>query len=275
MADNPIGEWNHFHIIMKGEKVTVYLNGQLVTNDITLENYWDRKQPIFPKEQIELQAHGTYVAYRNIYLRELPANQPFVLSEEEKQQGFTVLFDGTNLDQWTGNTSGYLPEEGAIVVHPELSGGNLYTKDEYADFTYRFEFQLTPGANNGIGIRAPLEGDAAYLGMEIQVLDNEAEKYKNLQPYQYHGSVYGVIPAKRGYLKPAGEWNREEIIAIGNKIKVVLNGVVITEGDIKEASVNGTMDHKEHPGLLNPSGHIGFLGHGDVVRFRNIRVKKL
>ena len=273
VADNKIGEWNQFHIIMKGEKVTVYLNGQLVTDNVTLENYWDRKQPIFPKEQIELQAHGTYVAYRNIYLRELPTNKPFVLSEEEKQQGFSVLYDGTNMDQWMGNTAGYLSEEGAITVHPELSSGNLYTKEEFADFEYRFEFQLTPGANNGIGIRAPLEGDAAYVGMEIQVLDSEAEMYKNLQVYQYHGSVYGVIPAKRGFLKPLGEWNKEQIIAKGNKIKVILNGEVIVDGDIKEASANGTMDHKEHPGLLRPSGHIGFLGHGDVVRFRNIRIK--
>ncbi len=275
VADNKIGEWNQFHIIMKGEKVTVYLNGQLVTDNVTLENYWDRKQPIFAKEQLELQAHGTYVAYRNIYLRELSANKPFVLSEEEKQQGFTVLYDGTHMDQWTGNTAGYLSEEGAITVHPELSGGNLYTKDEFADFEYRFEFQLTPGANNGIGIRAPLEGDAAYVGMEIQVLDSEADMYKNLQVYQYHGSVYGVIPAKRGFLKPLGEWNKEQIIAKGNKIKVILNGEVIVDGDIKESSANGTIDHKEHPGLLRPSGHIGFLGHGDVVRFRNIRVKKL
>ncbi len=275
VADNKIGEWNQFHIIMKGEKVTVYLNGQLVTDNVTLENYWDRKQPIFAKEQLELQAHGTYVAYRNIYLRELSANKPFVLSEEEKQQGFTVLYDGTHMDQWTGNTAGYLSEGGAITVHPELSGGNLYTKDEFADFEYRFEFQLTPGANNGIGIRAPLEGDAAYVGMEIQVLDSEADMYKNLQVYQYHGSVYGVIPAKRGFLKPLGEWNKEQIIAKGNKIKVILNGEVIVDGDIKESSANGTIDHKEHPGLLRPSGHIGFLGHGDVVRFRNIRVKKL
>ncbi len=275
VADNKIGEWNRFRIIMKGEKVTVYLNGQLVTNEVVLENYWDRKQPIFPKEQIELQAHGTYVAYRNIYLRELPDEETVSLSEAEKQQGFSLLFDGSNLDQWTGNTAGYLPEEGAIAVHPELSGGNLYTKETYADFEYRFEFQLTPGANNGIGIRTPLEGDAAYVGMEIQVLDNEAEMYKNLQPYQYHGSVYGVIPAKRGFLKPIGEWNQESIIARGSHIQVVLNGQVIVDGDISMASQNGTMDHKEHPGLLNPSGHIGFLGHGDVVRFRNLRIRKL
>ena len=266
---------NRFHIMMKGDKVTVWLNGQLVTDKVVLENYWDRKLPIFPKEQLELQAHGTYVAYRNIYLRELSEGSVFVLSEEEKKQGFTMLYDGTHMNNWMGNTDGYLSEEGAITVHPELKGGNLYTKDEYADFIYRFEFQLTPGANNGIGIRAPLEGDAAYVGMEIQVLDSEADKYKNLQPYQYHGSVYGVIPAKRGFLKPLGEWNQEEIVAKGNKIKVTLNGVVIVDGDIKEATANGTIDHIEHPGLFNKSGHIGFLGHGDVVRFRNIRVARL
>jgi hypothetical protein len=275
VADNAVGQWNRFHIIMKGEKVTVYLNGQLVTDNVVLENYWDRKLPIFSKEQIELQAHGTYVAYRNIYVREIPETYTTTLSDEEKQQGYALLYDGTDLNQWMGNTTGYVSEEGAIVVHPELAGGNLYTKEEFADFSYRFEFQLTPGANNGIGIRAPLEGDAAYAGMEIQVLDSEHPIYQNLQVYQYHGSVYGVIPAKRGFLKPTGEWNQEEIIAKGNKIKVILNGETIVDGDIKQASKNGTIDHNNHPGLLRTSGHIGFLGHGDVVRFKNIRVKRL
>ena len=276
VADNKIGEWNRFHIIMKGEKVTVWLNGILVTNNITLENYWDRTLPIFPEEQIELQAHGTYVAYRNIYLRELHPDEPATLTDAEKKEGFVSLFNGLDLSQWTGNTSGYPVRDGVVEVAPELGGGgNLYTKDEFANFIYRFEFQLTPGANNGIGIRAPLEGDAAYVGMEIQVLDNEAPMYKNLDPRQYHGSVYGIIPAKRGFLLPTGEWNREEIIAKGNKIKVTLNGTVILDGDIKEASRNETLDHKEHPGLLRPAGHLGFLGHGDVVRFRNMRVKKL
>jgi hypothetical protein len=109
------------------------------------------------------------------------------------------------------------------------------------------------------------------------VLDNEAPMYKDLQPYQYHGSVYGVIPAKRGFLLATGEWNKEEIVAKGNKIKVTLNGTVILDGDIKEASKNFTitMDHRDHPGLSGKSGHIGFLGHGDIVRFRNMRVKKL
>ena len=124
-----------------------------------------------------------------------------------------------------------------------------------------------------VGIRAPLEGDAAYVGMEIQILDDSAPVYADLQPYQYHGSVYGVIPARRGFLKPAGEWNSEEVIARGSNIQVRLNGTVIVDGDIMEASRNGTMDKQQHPGLKRSSGHIGFLSHDSVVRFRNIRIK--
>ena len=276
VADNKIGSWNNFHIIMRGAVVTVYLNGVLVTDKVVLENYWDKTLPIFVKEQIELQAHGTYVAYRNIYVRELPSLEPTKLSDQEKQQGFKLLFDGTHLDNWVGNKGGYLLQDGAIVVNPQsTSGGNLYTKEEYSDFEYRFEFQLTPGANNGLGIRAPLEGDAAYVGMELQILDSEADIYKNLQSYQYHGSIYGVVPARRGYLRPIGEWNEEVVVVKGTRIKVILNGETITDADIKEPSINGTMDHKEHPGLKRTTGHIGFLGHGDVVRFRNIRVLPL
>jgi len=279
VADNKIGEWNTFHIIMKGEKVTVYLNGILVTDNIVLENYWDRNLPIFAKEQIELQAHGTYVAYRNIYIKELPDQTPAVLNAEEQKEGFVSLFDGTNIDQWMGNTEGYLIKEGALVVHPDKAGegggGNLYTKEEFGDFIYRFEFQMTPGANNGIGVHAPLEGDAAYVGIEVQILDSEIPRYSYIEPYQAHGSVYGIIPAKRGYLKPTGEWNQEEIMVNGTKIKVTLNGTVIVDGDYAAASANGTIDHKDHPGLKRTTGHLGFLGHGEVVRFKNMRVKKI
>ncbi|RRB01024.1 DUF1080 domain-containing protein [Larkinella rosea] len=274
-ADNPVGEWNTFRIIMKGERVTVYLNGVLVTDNTVLENYWDRSLPIFPSEQLELQAHGTYVAYRNIYVKELPQPKPYALTEAEKKDGFELLFDGTDFSKWTGNTKDYVAEDGDMVWYNNGGKGNLYTQKEYSDFVFRFEFQLTPGANNGLGIRAPLTGDAAYAGMELQILDNDAEIYKKLEPYQYHGSVYGVIPAKRGALKPLGEWNYEEVTVKGNQVKVVLNGTQILNGDIAEASKNGTMDHKEHPGLLRKSGYIGFLGHGSVLRFRNIRVKEL
>jgi len=275
VADNPIGDWNSFRIVMTGEKVSVWLNGDLVVDNVVMENYWDRKIPIFPKGPIELQAHGTDLAFRDIYVREI-SDKDFDLTQDEKSEGFVALFNGRNLDNWTGNKKSYVAEDGMIVIKPEDGGGgNLYTEKEFEDFIFRFEFQLTPAANNGIGIRAPLEGDAAYVGMEIQVLDNTAPVYANLQPYQYHGSVYGVIPAKRGYLKPVGEWNSEEIKAVGTHITVTLNGTVIVDGDIAGPRDNGTMDHNDHPGLRNKTGHIGFLGHGSIVKFRKIRIKDL
>lgn len=276
VADNPLGEWNNMKIKMVGEKVWVWLNGELVVDNVTLENYWDRNQSIFPMEQIELQAHGSQVWYRDIYLKELPRKVTYTLSEQEKKEGFDMLFDGTNLDKWTSSSAYEITEEGVLRSNPDAKfGKNIYTKEQYGDFVYRFEFKLTPGANNGVGIRTPMEGDAAYLGHEIQILDDDADVYKNLKPYQYHGSVYGIIAAKRGALKPMGEWNEQEIRVQGSKIKVTLNGKVIVDGDIKEAAKNGTADNKQHPGLNQTKGHIGFLGHGTEVFFRNIRVKTL
>jgi hypothetical protein len=197
-------------------------------------------------------------------------------AQEIPETEFTPLFNGQNLDGWVGNKSAYRAENGMIIVDPKGGGGgNLFTEKEYGNFIFRFEFLLTPGANNGLGIHAPLEGDAAYVGKELQILDNGAAKYANLEDYQFHGSVYGVMPAKRGYLKAPGEWNQQEVIVEHPRIKVILNGTVILEGDYLEASKNGTLDHKDHPGLQRSSGHIGFLGHGDVLRFRNIRIKEL
>ena len=197
-------------------------------------------------------------------------------SLQAQEAGFVSLFDGQSLTGWVGNKSSYLVKEGMIVIEPKGGGGgNLYTEKEYGNFILRFEFQLTPGANNGLGIHAPLEGDAAYVGKEFQILDNEAEKYAGLQTYQYHGSLYGVMSAKRGFLLPTGEWNQQEVRINHPYVTVILNGEVILEGNYLEASQSGTLDKKEHPGLSRSRGHIGFLGHGDLVRFRNIKIKEL
>jgi hypothetical protein len=192
----------------------------------------------------------------------------------EPEEGFTPIFDGKTLDGWEGGKDGYEIADGVLACLPKGSG-NLYTEKEYGDFHLKFDFKLTPGANNGIGIRAPLTGDAAYVGMEIQVLDDSAEQYKDLKPYQYHGSIYGVAACKRGHQKPVGEWNSQEIICKGKHVQVILNGETIVDADIEKASTPKTIDGNNHPGLQRASGHICFCGHGTRVEFRNLRLKEL
>ncbi len=192
------------------------------------------------------------------------------------EKGFTALFDGHSLTGWefvSKKGSGYVVENGMLVC-PADGGGNLFTAKEYANFVLRFEFRLYEGSNNGIGIRSPLVGDAAYQGMEIQILDDGAARYQGkLKPAQYHGSIYDVVAAKQGFKKPTGEWNIEEITANGRHITVKLNGTVIVDADLD--SVTDPAVLKKHPGLARTTGHIGLLGHGTRVDFRNMRIKEL
>jgi hypothetical protein len=205
-----------------------------------------------------------------------PATTQAAASSDE---GFVDLFNGKDLAGWVygfraGEGYKVRTDEGTPVIYCTVAdGGNLYAEKEYANFVLRFEFKLTPGANNGIGIRAPLKGNAAYLGMEIQVLDDSAPQYAKLRPEQYHGSIYDVVAAERGHQKPVGEWNEEEITADGRHIKVMLNGATIVDANLDD--VKDPAKLKKHPGLANKAGHIGFLGHGAEVEFRNLRVKEL
>jgi hypothetical protein len=211
-----------------------------------------------------------------IHLRWFVAATALSLAAATAEQGFVSLFDGKSLDGWqiVGQKGrGYVVENGLLVC-PADGGGNLFTKKEYANFILRFEFRLFDGSNNGIGVRAPLEGDAAYKGMEIQILDDGAARYQGkLRPAQYHGSIYDVIPAKQGFKKPTGEWNQEEITAKGRQITVVLNGTKIVDADLD--SVRDPAVLAKHPGLARATGHIGLLGHGTRVEFRNFRVQEL
>ena len=195
---------------------------------------------------------------------------------DKTEKGFSPLFDGTTLKGWilmNGKGPGYVVRDGTILC-PTDGGGNLFTDKEYGNFVLRLEFKFEAGGNNGVGIRAPLEGDAAYAGMEIQILDHDHEKYKGwLKPTQRHGAVYDSIPPIADALKPAGEWNIEEITADGRKVRVILNGVLITDADLD--SVTDPAILKKHPGLARTKGHIGWLGHGSNVQFRNIRIKEL
>ncbi|MDE6368788.1 MAG: DUF1080 domain-containing protein, partial [Muribaculaceae bacterium] len=238
-------------------------------------------------------------AVRNFYFNHLPDTPIFKLSPEEEAQGFEVLFDGRSLDKWHGNTEAYVTVDGSIYVTAQYGGsGNLYTKKNYSDFIYRFEFFFdVPGVNNGIGIRTGKDVtgvDAAFHGMEIQVLDHDDPMYggypygwTGIQPYQIHGSIYGVVGAKHVDFGPIKQWHTEEIKAVGDHITVTVDGEVIVDADIREAcqghavGPEGTegnpymIDHRNHPGLFNKEGYISFCGHGQGVKFRNIRILDL
>ena len=163
-----------------------------------------------------------------------------------------------------------MPEDGLLVCKKK-GGGRLNSVKEYADFIFRFDFKLAPGGNNGVAIRSPLKGRPSRDGIEIQILDNSSPRYTKLKPYQYHGSVYGLVPAKRGFLKPVGEWNSQEIMCKGRRIKITLNGTVIVDADLSK--VDGS--HWDGTGWKRDRGYIGFIGHGERLEFRNMRIKEL
>ena len=262
-VESPMGEWTRLDVIADGDRITILVNGYVV-NEGTRSSLTEGR--------ILIQSEGAELYVRRVELRPLSARVETSLGEE----GFVPLFDGKTLDGWvlkkkTG--AGYLVEDGKIVLPPG-GGGNLLTEKEYEDFTLRFDFRLFEGSNNGLGIRAPLDAlDVAYEGIELQIIDNTAERYKDIKPWQRHGSLYHVFPARTGHLKPVGEWNQQEVIARGTRVVVILNGATIL--DVDTDGVTDAALLEKHPGLQRRSGHIGFLGHNEPVEFRNIRVKDL
>jgi hypothetical protein len=187
--------------------------------------------------------------------------------------GFTSIFNGRDLDGWTGAVDGYQVVDGAILCKPG-QGGTLYTRQQYRNFVVRLEFKLPPAGNNGLAIRYPGSGDSAYVGMtELQVLDDGDPKYADLDPRQAHGSAYGMVAAKRGHLKPVGQWNEQEVTVRGSTIVVVLNGTTILDADL--STVTSFMADSPHPGKDRTEGYFGFAGHNDPVAFRNIRIREL
>jgi hypothetical protein len=226
-----------------------------------------------PKGPIQLQTHGSEIRWRNLYVREIPAEEANAILARRDQSGFGYVFNGQDLAGWSGAVDNYEVVDGALACKPG-KGGVLYTAAQYADFIARLEFKLPPGGNNGLAIRYPGSGDAAYGGMcELQVLDTEHEKYARLDPRQAHGSAYGMVAAHRGYLRPTGQWNFQEVTVKGPTIKVELNGSVILDTDLSQ--VTEYKDNRPHPGKDLSSGHFGFAGHNDPVQFRNVQIKRL
>ncbi len=261
-ADNPIGDWNTFYIKMVGERVTVYLNNALVVNKVIMENYWNREIPIYPSGQIELQHHGSDLWFTNVYLREILPGE-----------GWRPLFNGKDLTGWeqVGGKEQTWGAENGLLYTDAGDGGWLSTTEQFGDFELSLEFRVPADGNSGVFCRTPREGNPAYEGFEVQVLDDYAEQYATLKPWQYTGSVYGLAAPSRRVTLPAGTWQRMFIRCEGPKITVWVNGFQVTQTDMSQHQDK----IQEHPGVARTSGYIGLQNHGSRLDYRNIQIREL
>ena len=277
-------------IRLVGEHCWVWLNDKEVVVDARLHDYFAPGMPLIARGPIQLQTHGAEIRFRNVSVKELSAEEANKVLSQSEEAGlakasskFETLFNGTDLSGWKGANGNYTVTEGAIQCM-QGKGGVLYSEKSYGDFVFRVDFQLPPAGNNGLAIRYPSveeieklpkdlrHGDAAYVGMtELQILDDGHPNYEKIDPRQAHGSAYGMAAAKRGYLRPVGQWNHEVVTVTGSKIQVELNGTRILDADL--STINEYMANTPHPGKERTSGHIGFAGHSDPVRFRNISIQ--
>jgi len=187
---------------------------------------------------------------------------PAIHAEDE---GFFDLFNGKDLTGWKGGNASV--EAGVLISND----GTTMTEATYSSYELDFEFRLPAGGNNGIGIHYPGDGDGAFAGMEIQILDDTAPKYADLEDYQYHGSLYALAPAKRAPLKPVGEWNHQRISVMGPALKIEVNGEITLRAMLDEVN----RKHPGHEGAKRRSGHIALLGHDSPVAYRNIRIREI
>jgi len=282
LADRPFGEWNKFRIVMVGSRVSVWLNDKQVVDHAILENYYDnedktlqpqQRHPVPARGPIQLQTHGGEIRWRNVFIREIPAEEANAILRKRDEGGFESVFNGKDFTGWAGPTDEYEIHDGAMVCKPGQAG-TIYTRNVYSDFVVRLEYKLLPGGNGGLAIRYPGSGDPAYVGIcKIQVLDDAGNESRNLDPRQANGSAHGMVAAHRGYLRAPGQWNFEQVTVKGSTISVELNGTTILEADLSD--VTDFLANHPHPGKDRSAGHFGIASHTDPVQFQNIRIRRL
>ncbi len=272
--DKPFGEWNQLRVRMIGEFVSVWFNGAQVVTDARMENHFDRQCALPPIGPIQLQTHGGEIRWKNIAVRPIASEEANkVLREIGGANDWQTLFNGKNLDGWQGAVDGWEVRPDGSLACKKGSGGALLSKEEYANFVFQCEFFLPAGGNNGMAIRCPAKGEPAWVGYEVQVLDDRAPQYAKLKDYQFHGSVYALVPANRGYLRPLDQWNFQEVRMTGNHITVTVNGHRVVDADLSK--IDRSKLEKVPGGLDRTSGFLGFAGHDDPVSFREVRAKRL
>ena len=276
LADKPAGEWNTLRVVMVGARVSIWLNGKQTVDHAILENYYDRKSSVPAKGPICLQTHGAPIRWRNLAIREIAGDEANRILASHGKAGFKSVFNGKDFSGWAGPVENYEIVDGAIVCK-KGKGGTPYYDQDLTDFAVRLDFKLPSGGNNGLALRYPGTGNTAYVGMcELQVLDDNYDKVKGkIDPRQVHGSAYGMVGAQRGFQRPIGEWNFQEVTVVGSTIKVELNGFIILDADLSKVDMATVMAKSPHPGKDRKNGFFGFAGHNDPAQFRNIEIKDL
>lgn len=273
-ADKALGQWNRLRVVLVGSRTWVWRNGELVVDGAIYHNAWTKGATPLPKTgPIHLQTYGGKTRWRDVEIREIRPDEANQILMERADQGYEPMLKGNHFEGWQGATNAYAIDDG--VIHTGAGGGkgHLFTEKKYADFVWRLEFKLAPAANNGLAIRYAGTGNPAYKGMcELQVLDDRADRYANLDPRQYHGSIYGMVAAHRGYQRPLGEWNFQEVRVLGSRITVELNGSIILDAD--QAKVTETMKPGRKPNKIPKDGFLGFCGHGPGIAYRNLQISE-
>ncbi|HTF88416.1 MAG TPA: DUF1080 domain-containing protein [Planctomycetota bacterium] len=291
-------DWNHVDVRCTGfdMRIVVKLNGEQV-----MDYQVPRGTPGFtPRGLIGLQVHGdrddpksNKVQFKNIRVRERPIfDDPafasgrdglLEISSEGAKQGWRSLLSKSDLSDWemTGPADGYVIEKGVLAV-PAKDSGDIHTKEDFRDFKLRLDFKIARMANSGLYLRSGRNSEnPSFAGAEVQILDDfnwEAETRSTLLPYQFTGGLYGSVPAGWKRYRPIGEWNTCEVLYLGSRLAVALNGLVLYDVDVNAVPVG------EHPPFSDrpKSGFIGFQRYGAplvtdpyAAWFRNIFVQTL
>ncbi len=302
------GEWNKSRIECIGSVIRIWLNGVPTANlvdDLTAEGF------------IALQVHsigkaedaGKTIRWRNIRiqtkdLKPSPPDDifvvnliPNVLSEQEKKNGLTLLWDGKTAAGWRGAYKDKFPDKGWEIKDGTLSvvkstgaesqnGGDIISEKQFGAFDLQFEFKLTEGANSGVKyfVTANEGNKGSAIGLEYQILDDEKHPDAKLGAAnnRTQGSLYDLIPSlqiKRGQ-RPIGQWNFGRIVVYpDNRVEHWLNGYKVVEYQRGTPIYNVLVARSKYEKWENfgmaEKGHILLQDHGDNVSFRSIKIKEL
>ncbi|MEX2176469.1 MAG: family 16 glycoside hydrolase [Pirellulaceae bacterium] len=241
------GEWNHVKLTIVGDKAQMKINGRPA---------W---------ETTGIEARDGYVGIQV----EVPGGGQFEFKEiTVTELGYTPLFDGASLAGWEGAGEPaekcWQVEEGSIVCTGD-KGPWLRSKEQHGDYNLRLDYKLKAGGNSGVFIRVPEDGDhhGDGAGIEVQVVDDNADKHQGIKPYQFGGSLYAIAPATKRVGRPVGEWNSLEINCHGKHYRIIHNGQVIVDVDASH--------YPELNGRLT-KGFLGLQNHSERVWFRNLRI---